>query len=209
LQKAASGDFEWLVLTSANTANILGKRIKKMGLNLNKLRVAVIGPQTCKAAKKALHIDIDVTAESFVAEGLLDALPSMKAKSILVPQSSRARPALVFALKAAGADVTAPEAYKIVKGEVGANVPQLLENGQIDAVLFSSASTVTFFIQRLDEEGGDRTKLAGVCLGAIGPITARRMNECGLQVDVMPDRYTLADLVETMDVQYQWPAQKM
>jgi uroporphyrinogen-III synthase len=78
----------------------------------------------------------------------------------------------------------------------------MLADGQIDALVFSSASTVSNFLERLKREGGCKDDMKEVCLAAIGPVTAKSMRELDLPVDVQPARYTLAELVESLTDYY-------
>jgi uroporphyrinogen-III synthase len=202
LHRAAGGDFDWLIITSTNTVNILSQRLDSLNLSLDNIRVAVIGPRTAAAAAKQLRIDIDIVPESFVAEGLVKALPPMRGKAVLLPQAALARPTLAKRLISAGAQVSAIEAYRTQIGQGGAPVPQMLADGQIDALIFSSASTVFNFLERLRREGGLKDDMKEVCLAAIGPVTAKSMRELDLPVDVQPARYTLAELVESLTDYY-------
>jgi uroporphyrinogen-III synthase len=205
LRKAARGDFDWLIITSTNTVNILSQRLDSLNLSLDDLKVAVIGPRTAAAAAKQLRIDIDIVPESFIAEGLVEALPPMRGKAVLLPQAAFARPTLAKGLISAGAKVLAVEAYQTEIGQGGAPVPQMLAAGQIDALVFSSASTVSNFLERLKREGGLKDDMKEVCLAAIGPVTAKSMREVDLPVDVQPTRYTLAELVNALADFYDAP----
>ncbi len=202
LRRAAWGEFDWLIITSANIVNILSQRLDSLNLSLDDIGVAVIGPRTAAAAAKQLRINIDIVPEFFTAEGLLDALPPMRGNTVFLPQAALARPTLAKSLISAGAQVSVVEAYRTGIGQGGAPVPQMLADRQIDALIFSSASAVSNFLERLKREGGCRDDLKDVCLAAIGPLTARSMRELDLPVDVQPVRYTLADLVDALGDYY-------
>jgi uroporphyrinogen-III synthase len=122
----------------------------------------------------------------------------MRGKAVLLPQAALARPTLAKGLISAGAKVLAVEAYRTEIGQGGAPVPQMLADGQIDALVFSSASTVSNFLERLKREGGLKDDMKEVCLAAIGPVTAKYMMEMDLPVNVQPARYTLAELVNAL-----------
>ena len=124
--------------------------------------------------------------------------PSVSGKKVLLPQPAIARPFLADALRSAGATVTTLTLYKTVIGKGGADVPGMLSTNEIDAVTFTSPSTVRNFLMRLESEGGSRDTLENVCLAAIGPVTAAAMQEEGMSVDLMPARYTTLDLVNRL-----------
>ena len=79
----------------------------------------------------------------------------------------------------------------------------MLANKEIAAITFTSSSTVSNFLKRLQSEGGDQRHLAGVCLAAIGPVTAGTMSKLDLPVDVVPDDYTLPALVSALEAYFE------
>lgn len=207
LLAAAAGHFDWLVLTSANTVRVLAGRLAELGLSLGRIQAAAVGPETAAIANELLRIDVDVVAKEHVAESLVGTLPPVTGRRLLLPQSALARPVLDEQLRAAGVEVTAVTAYRTVIGQGGEDVPSMLVRGSIDAITFTSSSTVRYFLHRLSEESGsrkgDEELLAGVCLAAIGPVTAQTMRAAGLAVDVMPENYTIPALVDALSKYYQ------
>lgn len=202
LEAAAAGLYDWLIVTSANTVPVLASRIAELGLSLSGLQVAVVGPKTADIVQEAFRIDVRVVAVEHTAEGLLASLPSVTGQRILLPQSAIARPVLAEELRAAGAEVTALTAYRTVVGQGGMDVPRHLATGQIDAITFTSSSTVRNFLLRLENEAGNRADLAAVCLAAIGPVTAETMQKHDLRVEVMPEEYTVLALVDAVDAYF-------
>ena len=133
------------------------------------------------------------------AVALAVAIAPAPGQRILLPQSAIARPVLAEMLQAAGAQVTAVAAYRTVLGQGGEAVPGMLAARRIAALTFTSSSTAANFLKRLENEGGDRRDLAGLCLAAIGPVTANTMAELGMPADVVPDSYTLSGLVAALE----------
>lgn len=199
LKKAADGYFDWLVVTSTNTVTVIAQRLATLHLSMADFSVAAVGPQTAQAIKDELGLDVHIVAEKHVAEGLIAALPPVSGLHIFLPQSEIARPVLADALREAGAQVTAVDAYRTVIGQGGDDVPEMLANKQVDAITFTSSSTVRHFLKRLANEGDRRQDLQGVCLAGIGPITAKTMEENGLPVSVVPPEYTLPALVDALE----------
>jgi len=202
LKGAAAGEYDRLVLTSINTILILAQRLAALALSLPGLPVAAIGPKTAAAAETMLHLEVSVVAEEYVAEALAAALAPAPGERFLLPQSAIARPVLAGLLRAAGARVTAVDAYQTGLGQGGEAVPVMLAGGQIDSLTFTSSSTVTNFLERLANEGGDRRDLSGVCLAAIGPVTAATMAGLDLPADVVPADYTLSGLVTALEAYF-------
>jgi len=202
LRTAAAGGYDRLLLTSANTVHVLAERLAALELSLAGLAAAAVGPKTAQAAEALLGINVTLVADKHVAESLAEDLSPASGERLLLPQSALARPLLAERLRADGALVDVVEAYDTGLGQGGDPVPALLGDGQIDAITFTSSSTVTNFLKRLDQEGGQRDHLALVCLAAIGPVTAATMTEVHLPVDVMPAEYTLAGLVVALEAYF-------
>jgi uroporphyrinogen-III synthase len=78
----------------------------------------------------------------------------------------------------------------------------MLAAGKIEAITFTSPSTAQNFVQRLLEENGRPSLLDTICLAAIGPVTAKAMRKLGLQVNIMPERFTLLELVEALEIYF-------
>jgi uroporphyrinogen-III synthase len=201
LRAAAEGRFDWLVLTSENTVITLARRLSSLGIapqKLSSIRIAAVGPKTAGSIGERLGLAVELVPDEHVAEALAAALVGAGGKRVLLPQSQIAREVLANDLRAAGFEVTAPVAYHTVRGSGGADVPALLKEKAIDAVIFTSASTAHHFADRLEAEGGSLDSLAGVCLVCIGPVTAAAVGNHGLTPTVVPTTYTLEGILDAM-----------
>jgi uroporphyrinogen III methyltransferase/synthase len=147
---------------------------------------------------KAHGLVADVIPDRYQAEGIIAALKGeiKDGTTVLIPRAAEAREILPEALRKAGAEVDVVPAYETVMGDGDAEeIKKELSAGNIDAVTFTSSSTVTNFIKLL---GGDTALLSKVKLGAIGPITAETMKKNGLTVSVEAKEYTIDGLVEAL-----------
>jgi uroporphyrinogen III methyltransferase/synthase len=93
------------------------------------------------------------------------------------------------------------ETYRsVVPEESVALLRRALDEGPLDVLTFTSSSTVTSFLALLGQadEGEGRARIADATVACIGPITAATAAERGLRVDVVPERYTIAGLVEAL-----------
>lgn len=202
LRDLAAGYFAWLVLTSANTAAALAERIAALRLMLDweALRVVAVGEATAAAARDLLGAGrIDWVGASDGA-GLALVIPVETGTRVLLPESTRARGTLAAGLAARGAETRVVAAYQTMRGAGGADVPRLLASGEIDALTFTSSSTVTGFLERLEEEGGEDQRVAALrlpvaCLGAPTAATARAQ---GFSRITMPEQPTLAGMVAAL-----------
>jgi uroporphyrinogen III methyltransferase/synthase len=202
LQDVADDRFDWLIFTSANTVRIVAQRLEELNMVLTDVRIAVIGPKTAAVVEELLGLDVDMVAQNYTAAGLARALQPVAGLRFLLPQSEIARPVLAQALRDHGAEVTPIVAYRTVLGQGGADVPGLLAGKEIDAITFSSSSTARNFLTRLENEGGSRRHLDGVCLAAIGPITAATMVSLDLPATLTTEEFTLPSLVSALDAYF-------
>jgi uroporphyrinogen-III synthase len=199
---AARGEFDWLVLTSANTVTSLAERIAALGLPeaiFANMKVAAVGTVTTEEAQCKLGLAVAILPEQFRAEALARAIDPAPGTRIFLPQADAATSELQDELIARGAKVRSVIAYRTVVGEGGADIPGMLAQRAIDAITFASPSAVCNFIWRLVEEGGSTKDLAGVTLACIGPATEKKARECGLNPTVIPPVYTLENLIQSLE----------
>jgi len=169
---AAAGGYDWIVFTSANGV-------------------------------EAFFARFAATAEDYRAEGLVAALAGedMRGRRVLLPRAAGARPVLPEALRARGAQVDEVVAYRALP-PAGADVTGLtaaLEAGSVDAITFTSSSTVRNFVALLGRPATARLLANGrPAVACIGPVTAATARDLGLRVDVMPAAYTAAALAAAL-----------
>ncbi len=195
-------DFQWIVFTSVNGVAAFRERLGLAGLDARSLggrRVAAIGPETAEALRRG-GIEPDLVPAEYRAEGLVDALGTRldRGDAVLLVRAAEARDVLPRELAARGVRVTIAPAYRtVLAGEGAGDILGLLESRRIDAVTFTSSSTVRGFIALLAPSDARRL-LDGVVVAAIGPITAETAVEHGLRVSVMPDEYTVPALADAI-----------
>jgi len=169
---------------------------------LASVRLAAIGPETAAQLERRL-LRVAVTAEDYRAEGLVAALAGedMRGRRVLLPRAAGARPVLPEALRARGAQVDEVVAYRALP-PAGADVTGLtaaLEAGSVDAITFTSSSTVRNFVALLGRPATARLLANGrPAVACIGPVTAATARDLGLRVDVMPAAYTAAALAAAL-----------
>jgi len=93
-----------------------------------------------------------------------------------------------------GGAVDVVEAYRTLKPKGGSKgLRQLLTDGNIDLITFTSSSTVNHFAELLKKE--DLKKLSkNVPIACIGPITAQTAKDWGMKVQIQPKQYTIPAL---------------
>ena len=72
----------------------------------------------------------------------------------------------------------------------------LLPLSEYDWIIFTSVNGVRFFFDKLKEAG--YVFPGGVNVAAIGPATAKRLEELGVKVSLMPDRFVAEGLLERL-----------
>ncbi len=175
---ASIAEYDTLLVTSANTARILTER-KPAPWPRQPYTVAV-GPATA-AALRACGLRVDLQPEPAVAESVLDALaPAAAGKRMLLPQAAVARKVLPAGLRAAGATVDVVEAYRTVPEEGSRALLAELFAARIDAVTFTSSSTVEGFFALLGDEAA-REALGRARACSIGPVTSATLRGLGIE----------------------------
>lgn len=199
-----AGRFDWLILTSANTVMAVAQRLKALELTLAGaiFRTAAVGPATAEAAQAQLGLNLFDLPPQYMAESLAEHLPIEAETRVLLPESAIARPTLANRLSDRGAVVSVVDAYQTICGQGGAAVPQLLAQKRIDALTFTSSSTVTFFLERLCNEGGRREEALAVCAACIGTKTAAAARDHGFTVLITAAEQTLDGLIDALDTYF-------
>jgi uroporphyrinogen III methyltransferase/synthase len=203
------GAYDWAVFTSANGVEAFFLALRQQGGDARTVgctKVAAIGSETAEALARQ-GIRADLVPEEFRAEGILAAFPEeLAGKRVLVARAMEAREVLVEELRRRGARVDEVAAYRTVLGEGEGRVDELrrlLAAGEVDAVTFTSSSTVKNLVALLGGAEEAPRLLAGVTVASIGPITSETARSLGLPVHVEAGEYTVAGLVAALAGHFQ------
>jgi uroporphyrinogen-III synthase len=191
--------YAWIVLTSVNGVEAVWEHLSVLGLPglPDGLQVAAIGPKTA-AALQAKGIKPDFVPDEYIAEAVLPGLGDLDGRWVLLPRADLARPALAQAIQAAGGIAHAVTAYRTLPATPDPKGLQALRAG-VDAITFTSSSTVRNFVALVQTAGLDPLQLPGAPLIAcIGPITAATAVESGFTVSLVADEYTTAGLLAAL-----------
>ncbi len=194
LTELAGGGFTWLVLTSQTTVEVLAARLHPGQV---RARVAAVGEGTAEAVRRWAGRDPDLVPAAFTTAGLARAFPR-GAGRVLLPRADVAPPGLEEALAAKGWTPVRVTAYRTrLARSLPAAARRALAEGRVDAVTFTSASTVRGFLRALSSSGAAvRGNPKVVC---IGPVTARAAREAGLTVHAVARPHTLEGLVAAVE----------
>lgn len=194
-------EYSWVVFTSRNGVEAFCARMEARGRgreDLAHVRLAAIGPGTAQALERRGY-RVHLAPQEYRAEALVEELVrrGVRGVRILIPRAQAARPVLPEGLRGAGAEVEVVPVYRTVleaSGSAG-RLEAVLARG-VDAVTFTSGSTVRAFVELVGPEGVQ--KVRGALVACIGPVTAAAARECGLSVDVVARVYTVGGLVDAL-----------
>jgi uroporphyrinogen III methyltransferase/synthase len=199
-----AGSFDWIVFASANAVDFFMRRLLAIGdvRDLHGVRLCTVGPSTASRLQR-YGIRVDLTPAEFRADALTHALKesgSLKGRRILMPRADIARDRLAEELREGGAEVVDVVAYRTIPGSADPgeyDVYRMLLDHEIDAVTFASASAVRNFVAMLGQEQA-ADLLHSTVVASIGPVTAEAAQQLGIETTVMPERYTIPDLVDAL-----------
>jgi uroporphyrinogen III methyltransferase/synthase len=202
---AEAGTYDWIVFTSTNAVDYVMRRLLANGdiRDLKGVRLCAIGPSTAQRLSR-FGIRVDLTPDESRSEAVIEALKAagdVRGTRILLPRSDIAREVLADQLRDAGAEVSEVVAYRTLVGgadrDGDQDIYRMLLDRRIDAVTFTSASTVKNFAKIFGaEQAADL--LASTVVASIGPVTAEAAQQLGIATTVMPERYTVPDLVDAL-----------
>jgi uroporphyrinogen III methyltransferase/synthase len=196
-------DYHWAIFTSPNAVRFFLGRMQERGRDIRDLkgmRIAAIGPGTARCLEE-LYLRVDVMPKEYRAEALSAAIPpeEIKGRRFLLPRAIQAREILPQRLRELGGEVDVVGTYQTVLPEAAAaEARQIFTDEPVDAITFTSSSTVKNFV---DLTGGVEARriLQGVAVACIGPITRKTVESLGIVPDIMADDYTIPGLVEALD----------
>ncbi len=205
---ASLASYDVVLFTSENTVKYFAAELEARGLDaraFGRARVAAVGEGTARALR-AIGIRSDITPPKFRAEALAEVvlddltrtLGAPAGARVLLPRALVAREVLPELLRAQGAVVDVVPVYETVpasheqRGEIAA----LLEARAIDAVLLLSGSMVDSLVDLLGPDASSR--LDGVTLASIGPITTQAAERHGLAISTTASEATIESLLDAL-----------
>ncbi len=199
LQRLMQDEFDWLVLTSTTAVRVIRDQSALSDPIPAWLctKIAAVGPATAEACASLLKQTPAAMPAVFTAEALASAMGDLRGQRVLLLNADIAQPGLQQALQTAGANVERAIAYRTVRAENNdVDMVALLHANAVHAILFTSGSTVRYFMERVGPELLDAVcQLRIVC---IGPSTAAVAREVGLQPAAVAQQATDDGLVAAL-----------
>ena len=214
--------YDWLILTSVNGVEAMWARMEKLNLDHptnregyhfsraakrkssdsalapegKRLRIAAIGPATCKAIEQR-GARVDVVPQEYVAESVVRSLRRrVNGKRVLLVRAKVARDVIPRELRKAGAHVDVVEAYETVIPKASRlRLRTVLKDKRArpHVITFTSSSTVRNF-----RALAGKADLTGIALVSIGPVTSTTLRELGMGVDIEAKEYTIPGLLRAI-----------
>lgn len=197
------GEADYVIFTSANGVEFTLLKLNMVDEfieQLNKTRVAAIGPKTKEALLKN-GIRVDIVPESYSSDGLVEKFSGIEGAVIEIARSSYGAPELVRGLIEKGAVVHETQVYQIIRPEDERHI-RLMEHalsGRIDIFAFTSSMMVRNFMSLADEmkKKDDTIRIMNEkTVAAIGKPTADTLTGFGITVRIMPEKYTFEELLK-------------
>lgn len=189
-------EYDWITFTSPTGVKVFFQDMKECHMDIRKLgncKIAAIGNGTKKVLEeKGLYVDLMPEIFDGDSLGKALALEIEAGQKVLLPRARIGNQELVQHLEKAGAVVDDVATYDTVyeKQSVIDEAAQF-KKGNIDCVVFTSASTVKGFVESVSGDV-DFTK---VCAACIGKQTKAAADAYGMKT-YMADRATIDSLVD-------------
>jgi uroporphyrinogen-III synthase len=190
LRELANGEYDWLTLTSRIMVKVLAARLSPRDV---RAKVAAVGEGTAEAYGRWSRRAPDLVPARFTTSALARAFPRGTGR-VLCARADIAPEGLETALAAKGWTPTRVDAYRTrMPRSLPPDARAALREGRVDAVTFTSASTVRGFVGAL---GAVRGNPKVVC---IGPVTAREARAHGFTVATVANPHTMEGLVDALE----------
>jgi len=187
--------YDWVVFTSVNGVNAFFERLHAP--YPSNVQTAAIGPKTAQALKTR-GVNLDFVPEEYVAEAIVPGLGDLRGRWVLLPRAEIARKALPEAIAQLGGVAHEIAVYQTLPAELDPDGLAALKSG-VDAVTFTSPSTVENFIEITRRAGLDPFNLPGNPeIACIGPITKKAAGEAGFEGLVVAEEYTTEGIVKLL-----------
>ncbi|MFJ7971169.1 uroporphyrinogen-III synthase [Psychrobacillus sp. NPDC096389] len=188
-------EYDWLIFTSQSSVHAFYSKIKQYEIDVSSLKakIAVVGSKTA-CAIESLGLHVNFTPTIFSADVFVKEFPAVSAahESCLFLKGNLAKNTIVDGLPNIIDTWTIYETVEV--DENSEQVRALLESGESCSVIFTSPSTANVFQRSIGVHTGyDRFTIC-----TIGHITKNYLESLGATVQVMPETYTLLDVVNKL-----------
>lgn len=187
---------QWMVFTSMNAVDAAADRLRPLRVRVPRtVRFAAVGRATAALVRRRFG-RVDFVAGRGTAEGLARELPMRHGDVVLFPHANLASNTLPTVLRERGAVVRAVVAYHTVPGAGADRLAALVRERSLDAVIFTSPSSVAYaggIGDAFRALGSDAPRVL-----SMGPSTTLAAREAGIHAEEPPTP-AVGALVETLE----------
>jgi uroporphyrinogen-III synthase len=197
-RELASGRFDWALFTSRAGVEAVASSLARVGTGLDAIscRLAAVGEGTALALNDA-GASADLIPPTFTTQALGRAMPRGTGR-VLLARADIAPEDLEEALVRKGWTPERVDAYRTRRASrLPGTVRETIRAGSVDAVTFTSASTVEGFsalVRPLVDDGAPLPR--AVC---IGPVTAAAARNAGFRVVAVARPHTIDGMVAAVE----------
>jgi len=191
----AVGRFAWAVFTSVAGVEAVFPLLGPPDAGKLRARVAAIGEGTAGALRR-FGVEPDLVPSTFTTAALGRAMPRGSG-NVLLARADIAPDGLDEAVAAKGWTPVRIDVYRTRPARsMPAEATRALREGRVDAVTFTSASTVEGFVLVAARALGTGRRPKAVC---IGPVTAAAARKAGLSVAAVARPHTIEGLMAALE----------
>lgn len=208
----AESPVDWLVFMSSTGVDaffdMLQSHSNVLPSALGEIRIMAVGPKTSEALERR-GVRKPIVPEDYNSSGIVDHLSEFgsRGQRVVLFRSSAADERLAGALALRGLTVKTITTYQ---SAIPSNLVSMLtfisrlEDQRFKAVLFTSAVSASNLFGLAEGHRSSRLLhlLRSCIVGAIGPSTADRLRELGVN-PIVPRRYLIEDAVEAVVNEYE------
>jgi uroporphyrinogen-III synthase len=192
--------YDWVAFTSQNAVAAFADRAESMNVTIPRaVRLAAVGEATARAVRSRLGA-VDFIPSAARAESLAMEIPDIAERRVLFPRGDLASDTLGRVLRSRGALVEEVIAYRTVPGAGTGDLADQVRRGEIDAILFMSASSIRHLLDALDDMGpATHLSMRSPAIICIGAETARVAREAGIEVSAVATERTTEGVVDALE----------
>lgn len=195
--------YNWFIFTSQSSVQAFHEKMKRYKLEASffQAKIAVVGSQTASAMER-IGFTVNFAPKTFSADVFVQEFPTFVSadETCLFFRGNLAKNTISDGLPNVVDVWTIYETVEVEENKE--QVRQLLKSDQSCSIIFTSPSTAKVFHQSIGQYMGYN----GYTICAIGHITKDYLKSLGVTVHVMPDTYTLTEIVNKLA---QWKGREL
>lgn len=189
-----------IIFTSAHAVKMYAQRLSELNVEINykQMKVVAVGSKTYSVCE-SYNIPVHIIPKKFSGEGVVEALSryDLKDKTVFIPRSALGKEDLPHGLAVLGAKIKSVPVYNVsppTKENISENVKKL-GNSKPDLFIFTSPSTFENFLQIMGISN-PVNYFKSFDVAAIGPTTQSAIESKKVNVNIMPEEFTIQGLVK-------------